>query len=345
MLSSRTQLFIYEPLTGTTTPLQLSAPVTDYQNIQWSADGTKLLFEANVQSTRRIYVYTLQTNQLTPLTPLTLPYYSQPEWSPDNQYLTYESDENSRNNLIISRSDGTQKINPFPTKETFFAHWITRSIAPPPATSVITSISPTPITSPSSSPTGASFFITSEGNGINGANGGNYGGLNGADTKCQTLATRAGLTATWHAYLSTSTANARDRIGNGPWYNFKGEKIADSLNELHTNGIKSHLIYDEKGNSILNSDDTSSIKTDHDVLTGSTLDGRVQTLPSNPGVQATCNDWTSNNDDSYGWQGHADWSAKEQQGVPHWTSAHESACSKAGLNANGGSGKLYCFAV
>ena len=64
-----------------------------------------------------------------------------------------------------------------------------------------------------------SFFITSVGKG----DGANLGGLAGADAHCQALATAAGRGgATWHAYLSTQGAgavNARDRIGNGPWFN------------------------------------------------------------------------------------------------------------------------------
>src|SRR5215470_7798249 len=64
-----------------------------------------------------------------------------------------------------------------------------------------------------------SFFITSVGKG----DGANYGGLAGADAYCQTMAAAAGRgSSTWHAYLSTQGANAvnaRERIGNGPWYN------------------------------------------------------------------------------------------------------------------------------
>src|SRR6202040_4300064 len=60
-----------------------------------------------------------------------------------------------------------------------------------------------------------SFFITSAGSG----HGANLGGLAGADKICQTLATAAGSTKTFHAYMSTQGANAvnaRDRIGSGP---------------------------------------------------------------------------------------------------------------------------------
>src|SRR3954451_19828678 len=81
------------------------------------------------------------------------------------------------------------------------------------------------------------FFITSVGAG----NGANLGGLAGADAHCQKLAGAAGAgSQTWRAYLSISAAdgkpavNARDRIGNGPWYNAKGTMVARDL--AHLNG-------------------------------------------------------------------------------------------------------------
>ena len=71
-----------------------------------------------------------------------------------------------------------------------------------------------------------SFFITSVGKG----DGANYGGLTGADAYCQSVAATAGRgSATWHAYLSTQgpgAVNARDRIGSGPWYNQRGQRVA-----------------------------------------------------------------------------------------------------------------------
>src|SRR5438128_8570821 len=79
---------------------------------------------------------------------------------------------------------------------------------------------------PAAPPQPMSFFITSAGSG----KGADLGGLAGADQRCQTLAAAAGSTKTWHAYLSTSAAdgkpavNARDRIGQGPWYNAKGAR-------------------------------------------------------------------------------------------------------------------------
>src|SRR5262249_16522677 len=73
-------------------------------------------------------------------------------------------------------------------------------------------------------------------------NGGRRGGRAGADRHCQTLAQAAGAGGkTWRAYLSTQgdgAVNARDRIGKGPWQNFKNEVIAQSVDELHGDNNK-----------------------------------------------------------------------------------------------------------
>ena len=85
------------------------------------------------------------------------------------------------------------------------------------------------------------FFVTSTGLG----KGADLGGLEGADRHCQQLAERHGAGAkTWRAYLSTQAAganaavNARDRIGGGPWQNFKGEIVASSVEDLHSDSNK-----------------------------------------------------------------------------------------------------------
>ena len=85
------------------------------------------------------------------------------------------------------------------------------------------------------------FFVTSVGPG----KGADLGGLEGADRHCQELAQRHGAGGkAWHAYLSTQAAdgkpavNARDRIGNGPWQNFKGEVVAQNVNDLHSDNNK-----------------------------------------------------------------------------------------------------------
>ena len=68
-----------------------------------------------------------------------------------------------------------------------------------------------------------SFFLTS----VNPGQGANLGGLEGADAYCTSLAEAVGVTGqTWRAYLSTSAVDARDRIGDGPWYNVSGVLVA-----------------------------------------------------------------------------------------------------------------------
>ena len=61
---------------------------------------------------------------------------------------------------------------------------------------------------PAGPPPPMSFFVTSAGSG----KGADLGGIAGADRICQTLATAAGSTKTWHAYLS---AAGRERPGGG----------------------------------------------------------------------------------------------------------------------------------
>src|SRR4051812_24964292 len=80
------------------------------------------------------------------------------------------------------------------------------------------------------------FFVTGAGPG----KGADLGGLEGADQYCQTLAQRHGAGAkTWRAYLSAQPADgkpavdARERIGKGPWQNFKGEDVAKDVDDLH----------------------------------------------------------------------------------------------------------------
>src|SRR4051812_3388959 len=88
---------------------------------------------------------------------------------------------------------------------------------------------------PAAPPQPMSFFVTSAGSG----KGADLGGIAGADRICQTLATAAGSTKSWHAYLSAAAANgqaavnARDRIGAGPWFNAKGARIAQNVGDLH----------------------------------------------------------------------------------------------------------------
>jgi hypothetical protein len=187
------------------------------------------------------------------------------------------------------------------------------------------------------------FFITSVGPG----SGGDLGGLSGADAHCQALAEAVGAgDRTWRAYLSTQAeddrpaVNARDRIGEGPWYNADGVMIASGVDDLHYNNanVNYDFALNERGETV-----NSGVKGDspnfHDILTGTRMDGTA--FP--PGDDRTCRNWTSSGEGS-AFVGHHDRYTRQTPGAS-WNSAHPSrGCSQADLVATGGAGLFYCFA-
>lgn len=187
-----------------------------------------------------------------------------------------------------------------------------------------------------------SFFITSVGSG----DGANLGGLAGADAHCQQLAEAAGSRGkTWHAYLSahasgnTPAVDARDRIGFGPWYNANGVEIASTINNLHSpgNNLNKQTALTENGATVNGRGDDPN---QHDILTGSTLDGREVEDGSNH----TCSNWTSNGSGTAN-VGHFDRTGGGQNPTS-WNAAHGSrGCSQSDLVATGGNGYFYCFAI
>jgi len=189
------------------------------------------------------------------------------------------------------------------------------------------------------------FFVTSAGPG----KGGDLGGLAGADAQCAKLAQAAGSTGkTWHAYLSTQGANAvnaRDRIGKGPWKNAKGQVVAKSVDDLHSdaNNITKQTNLSEKGEVINGRGDTPNR---HDILTGSTTEGRA--FPA--GEDRTCNNWTSSTAGSAMLGHHDRQGLRDDAPSKSWNSSHPSrgpdgGCSQNDLKSTGGDGLLYCFAV
>ena len=191
-----------------------------------------------------------------------------------------------------------------------------------------------------------SFFISSTGN----PKGGDFrmtpadsDGLAGADEFCRAKAVAAvpaAASKTWRAYLSTSTVNARDRIGAGPWYNRNGVMIAADIAALHTpasNTINKANGLDENGNMVPGRGDTPN---QHDIVTGSTAQGMAS--------GNTCNNWT--NSDATGTTatvGHFDRMGIAGNIDPmSWVEAHASqGCSAAAFVPTGGRGSIYCFGI
>jgi hypothetical protein len=182
-----------------------------------------------------------------------------------------------------------------------------------------------------------SFFITSAGSG----KGADLGGLEGADGHCASLAEAAGVTGkTWRAYLSTSTEDAKDRIGAGPWFNAKGVKIADDVASLHSdaNAINKENALDEKGNAVNGRGDTPN---KHDILTGTLTDGTKA-------ADQTCGDWTMGGAEGAAMLGHHDrMGLDDSAAAKSWNSSHASrgGCSQEALKGTGGDGLFYCFAA
>jgi hypothetical protein len=201
------------------------------------------------------------------------------------------------------------------------------------------------------------FFVTSEPIG----NGGNLGGLAGADAHCQQLASAVGAGhRTWRAYLSTQArpgqpaVNARDRIGDGPWYYpraklldylerrldrsiYKSQIHGDTLEEAQRgSNMSKQFALTEKGELVNGVGDPQPMR--HDMLTGSTPDGRAFA----DAADHTCNNWTSNGEGS-AQVGHSD---RIGHGNQSWNSAHATrGCSQEALVAAGGQGLFYCFAI
>jgi len=208
----------------------------------------------------------------------------------------------------------------------------------------------------------ASFFVTSDTSKT-----GDLGGLAGADMRCQRLANAVGLGGkTWHAYLSaehgsngdggTGPVNAKDRIGTGPWYNVRGQLVAQDLTALHTTRKGDPTIFIDEHGVMINGQWTGAPPPiEHDVLTGTNADGTVA-------IGKTCSDWTSSAGIPDGGApdggslfvarvGHTDGLGPNCAAAPappndvtSWNSAHDNAgCNDTA--PRGGAGRLYCFAT
>ena len=132
----------------------------------------------------------------------------------------------------------------------------------------------------------------------------------------------------------------RDRIGNGPWFNANGLMVGKDLTDLHERKGNPILFVDERGQPVPGARPGSPKPNEHDILTGSTAEGRVV-----PGK--TCNDWTSESPDMQAQVGHVDGiglGGNTAGASGSWNSAHESR-SCADTAPGGGAGRFYCFAA
>lgn len=187
-----------------------------------------------------------------------------------------------------------------------------------------------------------SFFVSSTGSAT-----ANLGGLAGADQRCQDLADKAGAgDKTWHAYLSVEDdgngqpIHAKDRIGQGPWYNAKLVMLAANLDELHTLDGDHTLFLDENGEMVPGQWPDSPDPNEHDILTGTNKDGTVA-------AGKTCADWTSEDSMLFAQVGHSDGlgpNGSDAEQYRSWNSVHESGgCNDTA--PKGGAGRVYCFAI
>jgi hypothetical protein len=236
-----------------------------------------------------------------------------------------------------------------------------------------------------------SFFVTSVdgmktlSNNVQGFGGdlrfgetGDGAGLRGADKICAALAEMSmpGSSAKqWRAFLSTvaGPVHAKDRIGNGPWYDRMGRKVGTSLDDLVVNtttgttagrpAMAETTIRDDLPNEygIPNHTDGSpgctanNCPDNHDVLTGTGPKGMLYMASAN----YTCNDWTTAEAVSGlgPWVGHSwprqgsgtNWmSALREGGCAPGINLMESGGPKPGeytVGTGGGYGGIYCFAL
>lgn len=179
-------------------------------------------------------------------------------------------------------------------------------------------------------------------------------GLAGADKICTTIAesVEPGNGRTWRAFLSTSSQDAIDRIGAGPWYDILGRRVATDIDGLlgadrpEADEAIVNDLPDETGTGL------SEYGDYHDILTGSRSDGRYE------GREATCLDWTSSTRNAGQPRiGHSfPRSMGGRNGAANWISDHTApGCAPGVVSGNemdggcvgcgGGYGGIYCFAL
>lgn len=163
--------------------------------------------------------------------------------------------------------------------------------------------------------------------------GGNLGGIKGADALCQRAAefvSPCQRNKTWRAFLSTTTEDAIDRIGTGPWYDRRGRLWASSLTAVLQDrpadadpAIKNDPP-NEEGVPNHNPDGTGDVDN-HQILTGTGTNGRLyrqSTTPGEGGGSTQCGR-------DVGAAGAAAWSP-ERATCWNWTRSTPEGCPRVG---------------
>lgn len=131
---------------------------------------------------------------------------------------------------------------------------------------------------------------------------GDWGGVAGADAICQAAGSAGSVTgplgATWVAWISDSTSDARDRVADSPYYTTNGTFVVSGMSDLTDGSIAVPIDRDENGNQV-----TSA------VWTGTRVDGTAHSWH--------CGDWTGtdpaggrngyNGESDASWTEHAAW--------------------------------------
>ena len=166
----------------------------------------------------------------------------------------------------------------------------------------------------------------------------------------------AGATAgagskTWRAYLSTQAAdgkpaiNARDRIGRGPWQNFKGEVVAQNVDDLHSdnNKLDMQTSLTERGAIIPG-------VGYHPLVTTPSPGRRLMAALSRPGKIGPAATGRAAPRERRCWAISTERVCVTMRLRTHGIQSHPSrgpdgGCSQADLRSTGGDGLFYCFAA
>ena len=116
--------------------------------------------------------------------------------------------------------------------------------------------------------------------------------------------------------------------------------VATSVDDLHSpnNKLGKQTALTEKGDLVSGRGDAVNL---HDILTGSTPDGRASTAATD----TTCGNWTQSGAGSALVGHHDRMGLTEEPPAKSWNSSHGSrGCGMDALKSTGGGGLLYCFA-